>query len=45
MTAAEVEVETAALYHAELWYDLLNIQDNCEDNYQDENNKKDDNLK
>ncbi|XP_075982509.1 uncharacterized protein LOC142980846 [Anticarsia gemmatalis] len=36
LTAAEVEVETAALYHAELWYDLLGIQNVSEQNSEDE---------
>ncbi|XP_050354424.1 uncharacterized protein LOC126776168 [Nymphalis io] len=26
MAAAEIEVETAALYHAELWYDIENLK-------------------
>ncbi|XP_026494182.2 uncharacterized protein LOC113399305 [Vanessa tameamea] len=26
LAAAEIEVETAALYHAELWYDIENLK-------------------
>ncbi|XP_021186441.2 uncharacterized protein LOC110373487 [Helicoverpa armigera] len=36
LEAAEIEVETAALFHAELWYDLLLLQDDSEVNSDDE---------
>lgn len=34
--AAELEVETAALFHSELWYNLLDIQDENQDISEDE---------
>uniref|UniRef100_A0A2A4K7Q7 Uncharacterized protein n=1 Tax=Heliothis virescens TaxID=7102 RepID=A0A2A4K7Q7_HELVI len=36
MEAAEIEVETAALFHAELWYDLLLLQNDSDVNTDDE---------
>lgn len=36
MEAAEIEVEQAALFHAELWYDLLEIEHDSHENSGDE---------
>ncbi|CAB3249125.1 unnamed protein product [Arctia plantaginis] len=47
LAAAEVEVETAALYHAELFYDLLDIQNESEEESEEEDkteNGKDNNT-
>ncbi|KAJ8714021.1 hypothetical protein PYW08_007641 [Mythimna loreyi] len=38
MEAAEIEVETAALFHAEMWYDLLMACNDTLENSGDEEN-------
>ncbi|KAJ8723926.1 hypothetical protein PYW07_007906 [Mythimna separata] len=40
MEAAEIEVETAALFHAELWYDLLMANNDSHENSEDEENEE-----
>lgn len=40
--AAELEVEIAALYHSELWYDMLDIQNNSPELTADEEYSRDD---
>ncbi|CAH2094481.1 unnamed protein product [Euphydryas editha] len=32
MTAAEIEIETAALYHAELWYEIEDLKSFTKEN-------------
>ena len=42
MEAAEIEVEQAALFHAELWYDLLVIENDAHERSGDEENEETD---